>query len=358
MMEPFAGLTLAGCRRRQERLRLKMADAGLDAALLLDPRHIHYFSGHWEYSGLPSALLIERDEPALLVVRAEPEYSVSAEIEIYQAARLATLVDDIPGAVLQPLQAQLAKLQRLGCDGVLRERASADLKPVLRELRRCKDEDEVALVRRAVAACEAAYARAREVLTPGVSEIEVYAQMYAAATVAAGERIGPMGNDFQSGSPGGPPRRRTVEAGELMPLDVSIVVRGYHCDLCRTFAVDGQPSAAQRDAHERVLAALQWVEQNARAGVSCRALYEEVLRQLGGYRGWKFPHHLGHGVGLSAHEAPRLNPNWDDTLREGDLFTVEPGLYGEELRAGIRIEHNYRVTPDGLERLSQYPTAL
>ena len=79
---------------------------------------------------------------------------------------------------------------------------------------------------------------------------------------------------------------------------------------------------------------------------------------LDGQHGWRFFHHLGHGIGLFPHEAPRLNPNWDDVFEVGDVFTVEPGLYGEDLNAGIRIEHNYLVTEGGLERLSQYPTDL
>ncbi len=357
MNEKPDGLTLAGCATRQNRLREKMRALELDAALLLDPRHVYYFGGHWEYSRLPVALLIEQDEATLVLSSAE-QYSCAAKIVTYEAARLATLVDDLNGAVLRPLENKLSKIEHLGCDGVLLRQGTYDLRPTLWQMRRAKDKDEIALIRRAVAACEAAYARAREVLQPDVSEIEIYAQMLATATMAAGERIGPMGNDFQSGSPGGPPRNRVVQSGELMPLDVSIVVRGYHCDLCRTFAVNGNPTKRQRVAHEAVLGALEYVEETARAGVSCRALYRNVFERLDGLNDWRFSHHLGHGIGLSPHEAPRLNPNWDDTLQVGDVFTVEPGLYGEELRAGIRIEHNYCVRENGLERLSQYPTEL
>jgi hypothetical protein len=86
--------------------------------------------------------------------------------------------------------------------------------------------------------------------------------------------------------------------------------------------------------------------------------HEEVAEKLDRYRGWRFPHHLGHGIGLAAHEAPRLNPEWDDTLAEGDVVTVEPTLYSDELRGGVRIEQDNRVTADGIERLSSFPTDL
>ncbi|HVF09330.1 MAG TPA: M24 family metallopeptidase [Abditibacteriaceae bacterium] len=214
------------------------------------------------------------------------------------------------------------------------------------------------MIRRAIAACEAAYGRAREILEPGISEVQVYSAMLAAATEVVGESIGEMGNDFQAGALGGLPRRHRVEAGELIPLDVSVVVRGYNCDLCRTFAVNRRPTAAQTKCHELVMAASARLESTAGPGVSCRKLYQEIHAQLDGQNGWSFPHHLGHGIGLAPHEAPRLNPHWDDRLEAGDVITFEPGLYADELRGGIRIEQDYLVTENGLERLSHFPTDL
>jgi Xaa-Pro aminopeptidase len=233
-----------------------------------------------------------------------------------------------------------------------------NVSPIFLELRRAKDEDEIALIRAAIHSCEAAYAHAASIVRPGVREIDVFAEMQAAAVKELGEPIGELGNDFQAGSPGGPPRSRAIEAGELMPLDVSVSVRGYRCDLCRTVAVGGEPTPDQCEAVKLVEDALEYVEQNAHIGSSCRQLYEDVRKQLDGQHGWRFFHHLGHGIGLSPHEAPRLNPHWDDFLAVGDVFTVEPGLYDESLRAGVRIEHNYWMTPNGLHRLSSYPTSL
>ena len=60
----------------------------------------------------------------------------------------------------------------------------------------------------------------------------------------------------------------------------------------------------------------------------------------------------------SAGRHHRLNPEWDDTLDTGDVFTVEPGLYGPELRAGLRIEEMYYLTESGLQKLTTFPTDL
>ena len=84
----------------------------------------------------------------------------------------------------------------------------------------------------------------------------------------------------------------------------------------------------------------------------------QVQRRLAEHAPWKFEHHLGHGVGLAGHEGPRLNPHWDDTFEEGNFFTVEPGLYHDDLRQGIRLEQNYLVTSDGVKLLTDWPLEL
>ena len=70
-----------------------------------------------------------------------------------------------------------------------------------------------------------------------------------------------------------------------------------------------------------------------------------------------FPHHAGHGLGLTHPEAPFLVRHATETLRAGDVVTLEPGLYIAGI-GGIRIEHNYLVTDQAFERLSQHTIAL
>ena len=70
-----------------------------------------------------------------------------------------------------------------------------------------------------------------------------------------------------------------------------------------------------------------------------------------------FPHHAGHGLGLTHPEAPYLVRNANETLVSGDVVTLEPGLYVEGV-GGIRIEHNYLVGETGCERLSDHVIAF
>lgn len=360
-MLPPIGLDIDRCRARQQRLRAALVTEGLDAALLTDRRHVYYFSGYWHASRNTATALLVTVDGATLVAPGAVAGTAAEHSLPYEASRLSTLVDDQLGNLLAPLQPLLAG--RVGCDAMPRpwlfpRVTFADLNPVLFTLRRTKDADEVALIRRAVKACEGAYARARDILHPGVTELALYAELQAAAVETAGEPLGDFGNDFQSGTPGGMPRQRSVEAGEIAIFDLTAIYRGYCCDLCRSFAVDGTPSPAQLQAFTLVADALEYVERTVKPGVSCAQLYQYVFTMLDGQHGWRFSHHLGHGIGLAPHEGPRLNPHWGDTFRAGDTFTAEPGLYGDNLRGGIRIEQNYLVTATGVERLSLSPITL
>ncbi len=358
------GLTLAGCRARQQRLIERLQQEQIDRILVVDRRHIYYLSSYWSASYHAPLMILTKEGYSHLVLPNQTDASqVAADtISVYESNRLGTLLDNQIGAALQPLETDLKGPGTIATDlpglAPFIKMPIGHAFPMFLELRRTKDEDELALIRCAIRACEAAYMHAAVIVQPGIREIDVYAEMQAAAVKELGEPIGELGNDFQAGTLGGPPRARAIERGELMPLDVSVSVRGYRCDLCRTFAVGGEPTLEQREAAGLVEGALQYVEENAHIGSSCRQLYEDVRQQLAGKHGWQFFHHLGHGIGLSPHEAPRLNPHWNDLLAIGDVFTVEPGLYDDSLRAGVRLEHNYWMSRDGLRRLSTYPTSF
>ncbi len=357
------GLDPAACRLRQQALRQYLAENGVEAALISDRRHVHFLTGYWCSASLVAIALIERDGPTTLVTPFPPEEETACDsLAIYESHLLCTLIDDHVGAALTALEDRLARLGRVGGDAPLfawrRPLDCPDLNPFLRDARRTKWADEVALLTRAIVATETAYQYAYDALRPGIPEVELFAGIQAAAAASAGEVLGEFGNDFQIGANGSAPRRRPAELGEVAILDLAVVLRGYHSDMCRSFVVGRSPSPEQQIAHRRIIDALNFVEQAIRPGGSCRALYQQVRDMLDGYHGWSFHHHLGHGIGLSPHEAPRLNPHWDDSFRVGDVFAVEPGLYGTELRAGMCIEQVYHLTESGLKRLSNFPTTL
>ncbi len=361
ILEPALRLTTAGCRARQARLRARLVELDAPAALIADRHHVHYFTGYWGHPNLPAvALILTTGQTILAKPGQTDDPTLAADVVLgYVGQRCSTMIEDRMAAAWELLRPHLpgGAQRRLACDlaprpGLLAGFELLDLWATLLQLRRTKDADELALLRHVFAATETCYARARQVLQPGMTEIEMFSHLYAAAALAVGAPIGELGNDFQCRSIGGPPRDRVMRAGELLILDLGFCRRGYCSDMSRALAVNGQPTAIQLDAHARVCAALAHVEASVKPGVSCRELFEQVRQMLTVKEGWSYPHHLGHGVGLEPHEGPRLNPNWDDTFAVGDVFTAEPGLYGEELAFGMRLEQVYHLSATGLERLT------
>jgi Xaa-Pro aminopeptidase len=204
------------------------------------------------------------------------------------------------------------------------------------------------------------YRRARQIIEPGIAELEVFTQLHAAAVQAAGKPLSaPLGNDFACGSMGGPPRAgRCAQAGEIYILDLSPWVDGYASDTCRAFAVNRQPTDPQLRAWETLVQSLRLVEKLARPGAHCREIFAAVDQQIrdAGYP--PLPHHLGHGVGLQGHEAPHLNPHWNDVLLEGEMFAAEPGIYLPELAGGIRLENQYLVQAGGVVNFTPFALEL
>jgi Xaa-Pro dipeptidase len=353
------------CRSRQTDLKQILDSMDLDAALFANRNYIHALTGYWhEQSLTPVAVLVQKDSETILFAPGENLDAPAADQCIsYEPQELCTLVENTGERLAVVVKPCLAALNRVGVAGellpsLLDATAWIDMTTEYQRLRRRKFEDEVEMLRFAIGATEAAYEEARRILKPGLTEVELFAAMRAAAIKAIGEPLSAWGNDFRSGEPGGLPRQRAAEAGEIAILDIGVGYRGYRSDLCRGFAVDGQPTEPQVAA-QKVLAYLHLeFEQYLRPGLSCRSLFEEIHSKLEGWNGYSFFHHLGHGIGLDAHEYPHLNPYWDDTLKAGDVVAVEPGLYGPELRAGLRLEENYLITQNGCQRLSQYPLDL
>ena len=226
------------------------------------------------------------------------------------------------------------------------------------QLRRRKDADELARLRKAIDGTARMYEKAREIIAPGINELDLFSELQAVVVREFNEMMTGTGNDYRCNARGGPPRNRQAEAGELYILDLGPAYRGYFADNARTIAVT-EPDEKQMEAWQAIQDVFHLVQATVKPGMSCRKLFDDVQALLDKCPLGVFNHHLGHGIGLFPHEGPHLNPHWDDTFEIGDVFTAEPGLYDPELlRAGIRIENDYLVTENGVELLSDFPLEL
>lgn len=191
-----------------------------------------------------------------------------------------------------------------------------------------------------------------------------------AAAFAARGLEQPRGNILAPGEEGGVPHsagdpERALRPGETLVADV--FPRGLaFADCTRTFCV-GEPPEAVRRAWEAVRDALELARARAVPGVRGWDLQEAVCASLGA-AGHPTPishpgttvgyvHNLGHGVGFDLHEYPLFKKasGAEGVLREGDVFTLEPGLYDPGAGYGLRLEDLVHLGPEGLENLTPLP---
>jgi len=249
--------------------------------------------------------------------------------------------------------------------------------------RRAKTDTELAGIRNAQKACEAALDAARDLLrraSPNGAGLEVDGEpltserlkhvierVFMDFEVEGGDMIvshGPptaVGHDMGSGQL----RPNEPIVFDLFPKDKRT---GCYADMTRTYVV-GEPSDEVKEWYELVKAAVDRSIAEVKPGVNGRAIFEIVCELFHG-AGYKtqlnkdpgevledgFFHGLGHGVGLEVHELPAL-ARIGHELVPGDVVTIEPGLYRAGY-GGLRLEDLVLVTDDGHEVITDYPYDL
>jgi len=359
-------LTLDGCRTRQKRLIEQLSKAGLDGAVITHREHVYYFTNfRCHYNHVAGVWIDTCGRVTLSGATPDIETVAADEIIAYPAQKFFTMPMEQAALCAEALSKAVPKNKRLGVDlegpaaiARIAGPEALDLTKNILRLRRKKAPDEVAALKRSIAASESMYAFAKANIRPGLDELDFYASIRGAVIAADGCDPERLGNDFRSGAGSAAPRKRAMQAGELYVLDAGPSLDGYHADNCRTFAVDRQGTSVQHEACRRIGEALAYAESLIKPGLACREHFEKVktLMSKAGHSG--LCHHLGHGIGLQAHEAPQLNPEFDAFFEVGDVFTMEPGLYSKELNAGIRLEQNYYLGESGLEILTKFPLPL
>ncbi|NPC92348.1 aminopeptidase P family protein [Bacillus sp. WMMC1349] len=230
----------------------------------------------------------------------------------------------------------------------------------LNECRVVKDEKEISILREAAKLADYGVEVGANALKSGISEIEVVAKIEYEL-----KKKGIQGMSFstmvlfgeKSGQPHGNPGSRTLDTGDFVLFDLGVIIDGYCSDITRTLVYQ-QVNQQQKEIYETVLqaemAALQMSKPGVRIGdldLKARGIIENA--GFGEY----FPHRLGHGLGISAHEYPSMSHNNNGLLKEGMVYTIEPGIYIPEI-GGVRIEDDVLVTSDGVETLTLYPKQL
>ncbi|HZA75940.1 MAG TPA: Xaa-Pro peptidase family protein [Acidimicrobiales bacterium] len=354
---------------RSARLRARLADVPCDALLFTNLTNIRYLTG---FTGSAALLLVPADEARELVFVTDGRYRDQAAAEVAAAGAEARIeIGREEEARRQVLADAVVGMGRLGLESEnvtwgQKRRFDDDWFPeaklvrtsgLVESLRLVKDAGEVARIQAACAMADAALAAVRHRLGEGATEAEVALELEWQM-----RRLGAEGPSFETIVASGPnaalPHHRAgarrIAEGDLVVLDFGALVDGYHSDMTRTVMV-GDPSETQSRMYEVVREAQAAGVGAVKAGAEAKAV-DDACRSIIREAGWDeaFLHGTGHGVGLDIHEPPRVARTADAMLANGQVVTVEPGVYLAQ-HGGVRIEDTVVVTSEGCRTLTRAP---
>lgn len=238
---------------------------------------------------------------------------------------------------------------------------------LLKELRSVKTRFEVEVMQKAIDITETTFRRLLQFIKPGTMEYEIEAEIYHA--FLSQRATGPAYSCIIAGGD----RARTLHYvennqecrdGELVLMDFGAEYGNYCADLTRTVPVNGKFSPRQKTVYNACLHLHQYAASILKPGISildytekvgdeATSIFEKIGllkeadiknedRENRAYRKYLY-HGVSHHLGIDVHDlGTRTEP-----IKEGMVFTIEPGIYIEEENMGIRIENNFWLTKKG-----------
>ncbi|SDK55558.1 M24 family metallopeptidase [Sediminibacillus albus] len=346
-----------------EKLRAAIKESNIDALLITSAKNRRYITG---FTGTAGVALVSADE-ALFITDFRYTEQANEQVKDFQIIEHK-----------QPIHLEVAEqLKKMGSKtlgfekndltyGIYQQysdKVDAEFVPtsgIVEKLRLIKSHEELNIIKSAAKIADAAFEHILTFIKPGVKEIEVSNELefFMRKQGAASSSFDIIvASGLRSALPHGVASEKEIKSGELVTLDFGALYQGYASDITRTVAV-GKISDELKTIYDTVLQAQLKGMEGIKAGITGKeadALTRDYIAEKG--FGEYFGHSTGHGLGLDVHEGPMLSYRSEQTLEEGMVVTVEPGIYVPNV-GGCRIEDDTLVTKNGNESLSFAPKEL
>jgi Xaa-Pro aminopeptidase len=354
---------------RRERLGAALDAAGYDALVTTQRANQLYFVPHAEpVSGLsPIPFLVLPPDETIAIPGAPFYYACRDQLTACE-------VIETPVGGPSALRALAQLLHSRGWQRVAFDQLSPSVAALLAQeaptvicveesrlgptLRRTKEPGELDLLRTVAGIADLGIAAAFGAARPGLTNRDIAAEASAVMLRAGCEEVGLQvvsgpGTAYMGTGNWVLDPWRTLQAGDMLLVDMGILYHGYLGDQTRT-AIIGEGSAQQREIIATVQEAYQQTLAAMRPGARARDLYQITVDLLT-EKGWRsyFPHHISHGLGLGG-DLPSVKAESDDILQVGDTLSCEPGVYLPGI-GGARFENMLYIGESGAEELTHSP---
>ncbi|MGG3471068.1 Xaa-Pro peptidase family protein [Neobacillus pocheonensis] len=358
---------------RIEKLQTWMKENDIEVSFLTSSENVFYLSGYFTN---PHERLL-----ALVVFQEQEPFLVCPGMEVHDAKRsgweheiigfsdienpwemilnsINKRINSVSKAAIEKEHMNVERYEQLS--RLFPNAAFVSAEEKLRMLRMIKDAKELKIIEEACALADYAIEVGCSEIKEGKTELEVLnavefalkqkgvTEMSFATMVLTGAN---------AASPHGTPGTTKIQKGDLVLFDLGVVVDRYCSDITRTVAF-GDINDKQKEIYDTVLKAQLAAVEASRPGITAAEVdltARRIIAEAG--FGEYFPHRLGHGLGISIHEYPSLTETNELVIKEGMVYTIEPGIYVPNV-AGVRIEDDVYIGADGAKILTKFPKEL
>lgn len=350
-----------------EKLTPKLLDNNLDGIFLINETNIRYMSG---FTGCESYAVLTQKEKVFIT---DSRYTEQAAEEChgFEIVKWRSPAAGLPETIKKVCERY--GIKRLGFEKKfvtveLYERIKNCLDGVelvgtaglIEDIRRVKTPEEISLIMKAGVFSDTAFKEILNYVKVGVTEKDIEREFQYITKKIGADDIGfdsIIASGLNSSKPHAIPSDKKIEDGDFITFDIGALYKGYRSDMTRTIVV-GHASDRQREIYEIVKRSQEASEKTVKAGVDGKIPHNtarDVILKTG-VEG-VFEYGVGHGVGLDIHEDPFMNAANELTLLEGDVVTIEPGIYIPGW-GGVRIENTVVVKKDGYDVVTLSPKEL
>jgi len=333
---------------RLQKLRSQFAEKEIDAIFVTQSENRRYLSG---FDGSAGFLIISAQKAVLATDFRYTEQAIT-EAPDFEILRIANNIGDWFPSLIREMGIKKPGFEACDVsfhfhrqlnDALKKKRLAVKMVPVngmVEAVRAVKEAGEIELIKKSAAITDTAYEHVARTIKPGITEKQVAWEMEKYLRESGSQAL-PFEIIVASGPraalPHAKPSERIIENGDPVVIDMGARFEGYASDLTRTICA-GKANVTFKKVYNTVLEAQTTAMGIISEGIPGKQA-DSVARKIIEKAGYAeaFGHSLGHGVGLAEHELPRLGPNSEDTLTEGMVFTVEPGIYLSGW-GGVRIE--------------------